>query len=106
MARWHRPALITLALLALAASVSALYVHYRIVTTPGYSSFCDVNATVSCQQVLQSSYARIAGIPVASGAAIWSALVLLLSVFGLRDRLSPTARDSSASSTSYPAPTQ
>ena len=91
MARWHRPALITLALLALAASVSALYVHYRIVTTPGYSSFCDVNATVSCQQVLQSSYARIAGIPVASGAAIWSALVLLLSVFGLRDRLSPTA---------------
>jgi uncharacterized membrane protein len=84
MARWHRPALIVLALIALGASIAALYVHYQIVATPGYTSFCDVNATVSCQQVLESSYARVAGIPVASGGAIWAALVLLLATLGLR----------------------
>jgi protein-disulfide isomerase len=33
----------------------------------------------------------VAGIPVAAGAAIWSGLVLLLAVFGLRDRTSDTA---------------
>jgi uncharacterized membrane protein len=91
MARWHRPALIVLALLALGASLDALWVHYRLMTEPGYSAFCDVNATVSCTQVLQSAYARVAGIPVASGAAIWSALVLLLATLGLRDRTSAAA---------------
>jgi uncharacterized membrane protein/protein-disulfide isomerase len=50
----------------------------------GYSSFCDVNETVSCQQVFRSQYGTIAGIPVAAGGAIWSALVLMLSWRGMR----------------------
>ena len=69
----YRYALIALALLGLGASVAALYVHYRLMTDPGYSSFCDISATVSCQQVLESSYATRRGIPVAAGGAIWSA---------------------------------
>jgi len=91
MKAYVRPAIIVLALAALGASVAALYVHYKLVTSPGYSSFCDISATVSCQQVLESSYGRVAGIPVAAGGAIWSALVLLLGVFGLRQPKSETA---------------
>jgi uncharacterized membrane protein len=91
MKAYVRPVIIVLALAALGASVAALYVHYKLVTSPGYSSFCDISATVSCQQVLESSYGRVAGIPVAAGGAIWSALVLLLGVLGLRQPKSDTA---------------
>jgi uncharacterized membrane protein len=73
-----------LSVLGLAVSTSALYVHYRLLTDPTYSSFCDVSETVSCQQVFQSEYGSIAGVPVATGGAIWSALVLILSAFGMR----------------------
>ena len=66
MQQRHRLLLIVFALLSLVASVAALYVHYRIMTTPDYTSFCDVNATVSCQDVLSSSYSRVAGIPIAA----------------------------------------
>jgi uncharacterized membrane protein len=68
----------------LAASVAALYVHYRVLTDVSYSSFCDISETVSCQQVFQSSYGSVLGVPVAAGGAIWSALVLLLAFFGMQ----------------------
>jgi len=73
-----------LAALALVASIAALYVHYRILTDPAYSSFCDINETVSCEAVLESSYASMFGIPVAVGGASWAALVLLLAWLGMR----------------------
>jgi uncharacterized membrane protein/protein-disulfide isomerase len=91
MLRRSRLALIVFALLGLGTSIAALYVHYKLMTSPGYSSFCDVSATVSCQQVLESQYGRVFGIPVAAGGAIWSALVLLLAVFGMRETSSETA---------------
>jgi uncharacterized membrane protein len=91
MKAYVRPALIVLALVAFGASVAALYVHYKLLTTPNYTSFCDINATVSCEQVLESAYGRVFGVPVAAGGAIWSALVLLLGVFGLRQPTSETA---------------
>jgi len=80
----YRIPLIILALLGLAASVAALYVHYRLLTEANYSSFCDVNETVSCQQVFKSEYGTVFGVPVAAGGAIWSALVLMLTVWGMR----------------------
>ena len=86
-----RLALIALATLGLAASVAALYVHYRLITDPSYSSFCDVSETVSCQQVLKSQYGTVAGVPVAAGGAIWSALMLILSAWGMRQPKSETA---------------
>jgi uncharacterized membrane protein/protein-disulfide isomerase len=79
-----RYALVALSALGLIASSAALYVHYRLLTEPNYTSFCDVSETVSCQQVFQSQYGTVAGIPVAAGGAIWSALVLMLSVWGMR----------------------
>ena len=84
MSSRSRYALIVLSALGLAASIAALYVHYQLVTVPGYTSFCDVSETVSCQQVFQSEYGTVAGIPVAAGGAIWSALVLILSAWGMR----------------------
>jgi uncharacterized membrane protein/protein-disulfide isomerase len=92
MSNRTRYALVVLSAIGLAASVAALYVHYRLITQPGYTSFCDVNETVSCQQVFQSKYGTIAGIPVAAGGAIWSALVLMLSAWGMR---SPKSEDAS-----------
>jgi len=79
-----RYALVVLSALGLAASLAALYVHYRLITEPGYTSFCDVNETVSCEQVFESAYGTVAGVPVAAGGAIWSALVLMLSAWGMR----------------------
>jgi uncharacterized membrane protein len=91
MLRRYRYALIGLALLGVGVSVTALVVHYRLMTDPGYSSFCDISATVSCQQVLESSYATVKGIPIASGGAIWSAAVLLLAFWGMRQTSSELA---------------
>jgi uncharacterized membrane protein/protein-disulfide isomerase len=76
--------IVLLAVLGLGASVAALYVHYRLLADPNYSSFCDVSETVSCQQVFQSEYGTLAGVPVAAGGAIWSVLVLMFSVWGMR----------------------
>ena len=73
----------------------------RLVTDPGYSSFCDISDTVSCQQVFQSRYGSVAGIPVAAGGAIWSTLVLLLAALGMRQ---PAAKpiDSAPAATKRP----
>ena len=91
MLRRYRYALIALALLGIATSVTALVVHYRLMTDPTYASFCDINEAVSCQQVLQSSYATVAGVPIAAGGAIWSLAVLLLAVWGMRHTSSELA---------------
>jgi len=84
MAGKYRIGLVLFSLLGLGASIAALYVHYQLMVDPGYTSFCDISATVSCEQVLESAYGRVFGIPVAAGGAIWSALVLLLSTYGMR----------------------
>lgn len=89
MKRHSRILLLALAVLGLGASLSSLYVHYRLLTDPGYSSFCDVSATVSCEAVYQSAYATVAGIPVAAGGAIWAGLVLMLAL-GMRGRADDT----------------
>ena len=84
MTKYARPLIVALALLALVASIAALYVHYRIIKDPTYTSFCDINETVSCEAVLESPYATVRGVPVAAGGVIWSALVLLIAATGLR----------------------
>src|SRR5437867_1859178 len=84
MNKYARPIILVLALAALGASVAALYVHYRIIKDPTYTSFCDINETVSCEAVLESPYATVRGAPVAAGGVIWSTLVLLIAATGLR----------------------
>ena len=70
--------LTSLALVGLASALVSLYVHHQMLAQPGYLSFCDVSATVSCTQVYQSRYAYLAGIPVALLGALWYVGVLLV----------------------------
>lgn len=68
-------------LIGLAASLAAAFVHYQLATTPGYESFCDVNATFSCTQAYQSQYGRLLGVPVSVlGAGYFAALLALLAL--------------------------
>jgi uncharacterized membrane protein len=83
MASKSRIAIIAFAALALGLSLYAVYVSYMLTTDPGYAPLCDISETVSCQQVFQSTYARVGGIPIAVGGAIWAGLVLLLAALGL-----------------------
>jgi uncharacterized membrane protein/thiol-disulfide isomerase/thioredoxin len=43
-----------------------------------------VNETVSCEAVMTSQYGSVFGVPVAVGGALWSALVLMLGVLGMK----------------------
>jgi uncharacterized membrane protein/protein-disulfide isomerase len=65
------------ALVGLAASLTSLYVHYQLLANPGYTSFCDVNQTVSCTQAYLSRYGSFQGVPVALLGALWFGFVLL-----------------------------
>ena len=80
-----RTALLVFTALGLIASTWALYVHYRLQSDPTYVSVCEVNESVSCQQVLTSQYGSVLGVPVAAGGAIWALLVFMLAAFGLKD---------------------
>ena len=71
------------ALVGLAASIAAAYVHYHLLYDPTYTSICDVNATFSCTQVYLSRYSTFRGIPVALIGAIWFAGATLLAGIGL-----------------------
>jgi uncharacterized membrane protein/protein-disulfide isomerase len=66
------------ALLGLAASGAATYVHYNLIRNPDYSSFCDITATISCKEAYLSRYGSVAGVPVAVGGLVFFAGVLLL----------------------------
>ena len=86
-----RTALLAFTALGLIASTWALYVHYRLQSDPTYVSVCEVNETVSCQQVLTSQYGSVLGVPVAAGGAIWALLAFMLAAFGLKEPKSETA---------------
>ena len=54
------------ALVGLAASSAAAYVHYHMLTDPTYTSACDISETVSCTKVYSSQFGSWRGIPVAA----------------------------------------
>ncbi len=78
MSNTVRRILLVLTLVGLASSLASLYVHVQLLREPGYVSFCDVNATVSCTQVYQSRYSSVAGVPVALFGALWYLGVVVL----------------------------
>jgi uncharacterized membrane protein/protein-disulfide isomerase len=71
-----------LALVGLVASLTSLYVHYQLLVQPGYTSFCDINDTVNCQQAYLSRYGSVRGVPVALYGVIWFVFVLVLAFLG------------------------
>jgi uncharacterized membrane protein/protein-disulfide isomerase len=77
MSSLARKLLTAFGLIGLAASVAATWVHYQLLVNPDYSSFCDINATVSCKQAYLSRFGSVAGVPVALGGVIFFALALL-----------------------------
>ena len=92
MAAKTRNLLLAFAALGLGASVWSSYVHYALLTRPGYTSFCDVNTTVSCTQAYLSQYGSLWGIPVALGGVFYFIFVLLTA--GLGGRKNVHARES------------
>ena len=82
------------ALVGLGASGTAAYVHYRMFADPTYTSFCDVNATMSCTQVYASRFGTFQGVSVSIFGGIWFAFAALLSVAGMTAR--PAVRESVA----------
>jgi uncharacterized membrane protein len=79
-----RNLLLAFAALGLGASAWSSYVHYALLTRAGYTSICDVNATVSCTQAYLSQYGSIWGIPVALGGVLFFTIVLLMAGLGAR----------------------
>jgi uncharacterized membrane protein/protein-disulfide isomerase len=73
-----RKLILAFAAAGLAASATSSYVHYQLLTKPGYTSFCDVSATVSCAQAYLSQYGSLFGVPVALGGMFYFAVVLLM----------------------------
>lgn len=65
-------------LLGLVASGAAAWIHFRLVENPDYSSFCDINQTISCKQAYLSAYGSIGGVPVALLGVFFFALMLML----------------------------
>ena len=66
------------AVLGLAASGTATWVHYQLIRNPDATSFCDISARVSCKQAYLSSFGSFAGAPVALWGLCFFALVLIL----------------------------
>ena len=73
-----RKLLLAFALLGLSASTWSAWVHHQLLTQPGYSSVCDINATWSCTQAYLSAYGSLLGVPVALGGVFYFVLVILL----------------------------
>lgn len=71
------------ALVGLAASSAAAYVHYHLLFDPHYASFCDVNGTFNCSQVYLSRFGTAWGVPVALLGGIWFALATILAIAGI-----------------------
>ena len=69
---------IALAIVGFVAATSSSYMHFQLVNDPFYTSFCDVNESVSCTELYQGPYGSLAGIPVALGGVLWFGVVLLL----------------------------
>ena len=91
MTSFSRKLLIAFATLGLGASLISTYVHHGLLTQPGFTSFCDVNTTVSCAQAYLSRFGSFWGIPVAIGGVLFFTLVLL--IVGMAGRRTSSARE-------------
>ncbi len=94
MSSKSRTLLLAFALLGLGASIVSSYVHYQLLTDPGYISLCDVNARVSCTEAYLSRFGSFLGVPVAIGGVIFFAVAAALA--GMAGSARSSARDNAA----------
>jgi uncharacterized membrane protein/protein-disulfide isomerase len=94
MSSKSRTLLLAFALLGLGASTISSYVHYQLLTDPSYTSFCDVNASVSCTQAYLSQYGSLMGVPVAVAGVIFFAVAAVLA--GVAGSVRSRSRDNAA----------
>lgn len=94
MSSKSRTLLLAFALLGLGASTISSYVHYQLLTDPSYTSFCDVNASVSCTQAYLSQYGSVLGVPVAIAGVIFFAVAAVLA--GVAGSAASRARENAA----------
>jgi uncharacterized membrane protein/protein-disulfide isomerase len=78
MASKSTPWLTAFAALGLAAATWSTWVHYQILNSPTYESFCDVNSTLNCTAAYTSRFGAVGGVPVALFGLLFFAGVLLL----------------------------
>ena len=78
MTALRRKLLLVFTIIGLAASGMSTYVHYRLLTDPSYTSFCDVNASLNCTQAYLSRFGSLWGVPVALWGVLFFAIVLFL----------------------------
>ncbi|HUR21233.1 MAG TPA: vitamin K epoxide reductase family protein [Vicinamibacterales bacterium] len=78
----NRSLVLLFALVGLGFATASAWVHYKLITDPSYSSFCDVNATFNCTQVYLSQYGSFQGVSTALGGVVWFGLTVLLAAFG------------------------
>jgi uncharacterized membrane protein/predicted DsbA family dithiol-disulfide isomerase len=86
MTTLSRKLLLAFAALGLAAASASSFVHYKLLTDPGYTSFCDVSATVNCTQAYLSPYGSFLGVPVAIAGVFFFLLIVLLVALGGREK--------------------
>ena len=79
--------LMVFAALGLGAATWSSYVHYSLLTRQGYTSFCDVNSTISCTTAYLSPYGSLWGVPVALAGIFYFLVVLMIA--GLARRRPP-----------------
>jgi uncharacterized membrane protein/protein-disulfide isomerase len=77
-------------LIGLGFATASAWVHYKLITDPKYTSFCDVNATFNCTQVYLSQYGSFRGVSTALGGVVWFGLTVLLAAFGGAAATNPT----------------
>jgi len=94
MSSKSRALLLAFALLGFGASSISSYVHYKLLTDPGYVSFCDVGGKVTCTQAYLSEYGSFMGVPVAIGGIIFFAVAAVLA--GLTGSSKSPARENAA----------
>ena len=78
MAGKSTPWLTAFAALGLAAASWSTWVHYQILNSTTYESFCDVNSTLNCTAAYTSRFGAIGGVPVALFGLLFFAGVLVL----------------------------
>lgn len=67
-------ATLVLAVIGLAIAGNIAWLHHNLVSTPGTTSWCNINGAVNCDVVLSSEYADLLGIPV----ALWAILTYMV----------------------------